>query len=86
MCARSFSASDHDRPGIFSRNKIIAVELSSGSSSNLVGMTERGDTRHLGGVGGSVTSIVNSGSHAIITAESGSRVLFNYKTESFRGI
>lgn len=54
MCAKSFSVPNHNRRGVFSRNRIIAVEKST-LLNNILGITAGGDTRHLGGLGGANT-------------------------------
>ena len=67
----------------FSKNNIISVIK---ERNNLVGITEGGDEKHLGGTGGTITNIINSGNHAIIIHDNGSKIMFRFTDQSMRQI
>ena len=69
----------------FSKSNIIACKKAS-TGTNLIGVTEGGGERNLGGYGSPIASIVNTGDHAIIILENGGEYMYTFATGSDRKI
>jgi hypothetical protein len=51
-----------------------------------IAITPSDNQKHLGGVGGNIASVINAGTHAIITTDNGYRAMYDFERKNHRRV